>query len=363
MRLVVTGGGTGGHVFPALEVARTARDKKVHVAYFGSLRGQEVSACKLAEIPFVGFASEPVYSLKSLKGMKAMLALGLARTHAIKELRNLAPDVVFSTGGYSSAPVVSAAQALKIPIVVHEQNAVPGRTNAILGKKSFAVATTFRAAADRFPGCNVVRTGLPVRRELRLIAETARQQDLVPLALVVGGSQGAQSINEAALGAAQRMVRRAIHWLHLTGKTHFEDVFPSYEKLGLKDSYQVKPYLDASEMGAAYARATVVVSRAGAATLSELAAFRIPSVATPYPHAYADHQSANAHEFAEMGAAMVIPQSDLNPASLERGLAFWLDETDRREQAAKALELWDCPDASERIFELIQLASDSRRTK
>lgn len=363
MRLIVTGGGTGGHVFPALEVAKMARDRKVHVAYYGSLRGQEVGACKSADLPFVGFPSEPVYSLKTVRGLKAMLALAKSRSLALRAMRDLAPDVVFSTGGYSSAPVVSAAQALRIPFVIHEQNAVPGRSNAMLAPKAFAVATTFHRAEEHFKGCNVVRTGLPVRRELRQLAEEARSADLMPLVLAVGGSQGAQALNEATLGAAQRMVGRAVHWLHVTGKSHFEDVFPSFEKLGLKDSYDVKPFLEGAEMGKAYARASVVVARSGAATLSELAAFRLPCVTVPYPHAYANHQFHNAQEFAEIGAAKLLEQHELHPASLERALIEWLDHAEAREKAAAALREWDAPDAAERIFEWIQMAADSRKPK
>jgi UDP-N-acetylglucosamine--N-acetylmuramyl-(pentapeptide) pyrophosphoryl-undecaprenol N-acetylglucosamine transferase len=363
VRLIVTGGGTGGHVFPALELARTALDKSVYVAYFGSHRGQEGAVCKAHGIPFVGFPSEPIYSLRSLRGLKALVSLARARKLARRELQSIVPDVVFSTGGYSSAPVVSAAESLGIPVVIHEQNSVPGRTNKLLAQRSFAVATTFHSAAQHFSGCNVVRTGLPVRRELRRLAEAGREQDLMPLILAVGGSQGAQAINEAVLGAAQRMVKLALHWLHLTGKNHFQSVYPSFEKLGLKDSYDVKPFLDGDEMGMAYQRASLAVCRAGASTLAELAAFRLPSVTVPYPHAFADHQAHNAKEFEVMGATSIVRQDELHPSSLEDKLVEWLNSAEKREHASRALAEWDAPDASERIFELVQLAVSSNRLK
>jgi UDP-N-acetylglucosamine--N-acetylmuramyl-(pentapeptide) pyrophosphoryl-undecaprenol N-acetylglucosamine transferase len=360
--LIVTGGGTGGHVFPALEVARFARDRQVHVAYFGSFRGQEAAACRTADIPFVGFPSGPVYSVKTPKGWAALVQLARARQLAKRELRSIGPDCVFSTGGYSSAPVVSAAHALRIPVVIHEQNAVPGRTNLMLAKRAYAIATTFHAAAKHFEGLNVVRTGLPVRRELREIATTARSGHLIPFILVVGGSQGAMAINEAALGAAKRMVDRSVHWLHVTGPKNFQDCYPSYERLGLKDSYQMHGFLHGAEMGNAYASASLVVGRSGAATLSEIAAFRLPSVLTPYPHAYANHQAHNAMEFAEMGAARIVEQSNLHPAELESNIANWLDNLEAQDLAAKALEDWDLPNADQRIFELIQFGADQKRS-
>lgn len=359
MRLIVTGGGTGGHVFPALEIARHARDRKVEVAYFGSNRGMEASACRSESIPFTGFPSEPVYSYKSLAGLKALLRLASARRKAMAALREAKADVVFGTGGYSAAPVLSAARALKIPYVLHEQNSVPGRTIRMTAHEAYAVATTFYAAAARLEGANVVRTGLPVRRELRAAADSKRP-DLIPLVLVVGGSQGARAVNEAALGAAKRMVDRTLHWLHVTGKAHFEDLFHSFERHGLKDSYQVRAFLEGTEMAEAYSSASLVVGRAGAATLCELAAFRLPAVVCPYPHAHAAHQLHNAEEFAQLGMAATVPQDDMHPARLEREISAWLDDPDRAARARSALAEWDMPDAADRIFELIQFAYDSR---
>lgn len=360
MRLIVTGGGTGGHVFPALEVARYADERKVEVAYFGSHRGQEALACRNAQIRFAGFPSEPIYNPRSLKGLRALVQMARARSMAIRALIDAKADVVFATGGYSSAPVVSASKRLGIPYVLHEQNAVPGRTISLTAKDAYAVATTFDSASKAFPGCNVIRTGLPVRRELRFLAESKRPE-LIPLVLVVGGSQGAQAINEAALGAAKRMVDRTLNWIHVSGRTNFEDVFNSYERLGLKDNYQVRAYLEADDMALAYAKSSLAVARAGAATLSELAAFRLPSVVCPYPSAHANHQYFNAKEFEEIGATRLVEQSSFTPAELERHLGTWIDEPDHSASAAKALAAWDRPDAVERIFELIQFANDSSK--
>lgn len=353
MRIVVTGGGTGGHVYPALEVARLAVSQGHEVEYWGSVRGQEVGACKKHSLRFVGFRSEPVYSAKTPRGWKAIAKLGLATIEAHRRLGRKKPDAILSTGGYSSAPVIRAAILRGIPFVVHEQNAAPGRANLMTAKKATVVATTFHAAGAYFEGCRVVRTGLPLRAELRALARPDRLFDAEPLnILVVGGSQGAAALNEAALAVAARMTR-PLKWLHVTGPKHFETVFPTYEKLGLGGTYRMKAFLEGAEMGEAYGEAAVVVGRSGAGTLSELAAFGLPSVLVPYPHAYANHQMLNAKEFEELGGAVCIPQAEMSAARLESALASWVDAQGARESARAALRAWDVPDAATRILELV----------
>lgn len=359
MRLIVTGGGTGGHVFPALEVARRAKEEGWEVLYLGSLRGQEKRSCERAAIPFHGFPSEPIYSLKKPKGWKAAMNLGRATILARGAIKKAKPHAMFSTGGYSSAPIIAAAKGLKVPLVIHEQNAVPGRTNLMAAKRAAYVATTFHSAESQFPEARVVRTGLPVREELREIANAHRKLlDASPFCIfVVGGSQGAAALNEAALATATRMTERDLRWIHVTGKSHFEKIFPTYEKLGIAPIYEVKSFLEGAAMGEAYAQASLVVARSGAGTLSELAAFGLPSVLVPYPSAYANHQYYNAVEFEEMGAAVIVPQDVLHPSKLQEALSGWIDDPLRQERARHALEEWDCPDAAKRILDLVSKAA------
>lgn len=361
MKVIVTGGGTGGHVFPALELGLKARDEGHSVAFFGSFRGQEGAASQKAALPFKGFPAAPLWSLRTFKGWKGLAGLLRARIMAKGTLRRTEPDVIFSAGGYSSAPVVSAAQALGIPVVMLVLDTVPGRSNRLFARKSVAIASVFYSTSKNLEGSRVVRTGLPIRRELRAIASGPRERELLPLVFVFGGSQGAQAINEAALGAAARMHEEALHWLHVAGKGNFESVFGSFEKLGLKDTYEVKSFLDAEEMGRTYTRATVAVSRGGAGTLAELAAFRLPTVAIPLPIAHANHQLHNVREFAEMAAASLLVQSELHPATLEREIRDWIDDVPRRERAEKALAEWDAPNAVEDIWQLIREAGEGAR--
>jgi UDP-N-acetylglucosamine--N-acetylmuramyl-(pentapeptide) pyrophosphoryl-undecaprenol N-acetylglucosamine transferase len=279
----------------------------------------------------------------------------LART----ALKRAKPHAVFSTGGYSSAPVVMAARGLELPYVVHEQNSVPGRTNLMAAKGAAYVATTFHSAAEHFVGAKVARTGMPVRMELRDLA-TARPLpiDASPLRIVVtGGSQGAAALNEAAIATAARMTEMDLRWVHVTGKSHFETIFPTYEKLGISGIYEMKSFLEGAAMGEALAEASLVIGRSGAGTLSELAAFRIPSVLVPYPAAFANHQLHNAEEFVEMGAAVIVTQDVLHPSKLQEALTTWVNDPAARERAQHALEEWDCPDAAARILDLLGKAA------
>lgn len=340
---MVTGGGTGGHVFPAIEVARTLQDLGESVSYLGSLRGQESAACERFGIRFQGFASEPLYSLRTVRGLKAAIRLLRAQVAATRYLRVDPPRMVFSTGGYASAPVVAAARKLGIPYVLHEQNSVAGRTNRMLSRQAVAVATVFHATAEHFPGAKVIRMGMPVRREIRLAASEMVDP---PLVLVMGGSQGATALNEAAMKAAQGS---GLRWLHITGPTHVDSV----RRAAPSVDYEVKAFLQVDEMAEALAQCSVAFCRSGAGTIAELAARRIPSVLVPYPHAFGDHQRFNAKEIASLGGATVLEQSALSPESVQTAIRFWL-EGENRTKAIDALADWDVPDATERLVSLIR---------
>ena len=363
MRIVVTGGGTGGHVFPALETALGARDQGWDVSYFGSHRGQEGGVCEKANLDFKGFPSQPIYKIYTPAGLKAVLQLLKASKLARKALDDLRPHAVFSTGGYSSAPVVQAAKRLGIPFVIHEQNSVPGRTNKMMSQHAFRVCTVFFAAVNHFPNGKVVRTGLPVRSELRqegqgrLSLDGAWIPDAKPTILVMGGSQGSAALNDVAFSTALRMTRDPMQWIHLTGTKHFEAAMKSKDNLGVKGDYDVRAFLDATQMGEVLFASTLAVCRSGAGTLSELAAFRKPSVLIPYPHAHAQHQLHNAKEFEAMGAAEVIEQSNLHADGLEGRILSWLHDKDRMAHAQKALSEWDILDSVPRILSVLQEAA------
>lgn len=361
---MITGGGTGGHIYPALEVGRLCAERGWQLVYFGSNRGQEGKICEARGIAFKGFPSEPVFSLRTPRGMKAMFNLLRASGMAKKSLQQLKPQAVFSTGGYSSAPVIRAARSLGIPYVLHEANSIPGRSIKMFAEQAKAVAITFKRSEKEFPGCRVVRTGMPVRKELRNMAAAPPtthhpQSTNHPVAFVFGGSQGAKFLNENIPGVAKLMADDSIDWLHSTGPAHIEGVKREVQALQLKH-YTCEPYLQGLAMGQAYQYATVVISRSGG-SLAELAVFGLPSVLVPLPSAAANHQYHNAKEFADMGAAVVQTEDQFEPNRFAASVREWIASPERREKAKVALKSWDIPDATERIVALVEEAAGGPR--
>lgn len=362
MRLIVTGGGTGGHIYPALEVALAAREQGADVEYLGSRRGQEKSICAKANLPIRTYGSEPVYRLHTIRGLKSLLNLLKSSGEAKRDLEKIRPDVIFATGGYSAAPVLNAARKLGIPVVLHEQNSVPGRTILLAARSAKTVCTVFHASAQHFPNGKVQRTGMPIRKAMRESAQGRLLLDAgavkaAPLVLVMGGSQGSAALNDHALGTALRMASTEVQWLHLTGLSHFESTMNSLQKMGIRSDYSIKAYVEGDEMASAMFNASVALCRSGAGTMAELAAFRKPSVLVPYPAAFNDHQRVNAEEFANLGAAEIIAQKDLDPARIESRILSWLNDADRVEAAQKALAEWDVPDAVPQILGMIKSAA------
>lgn len=362
MKVVVTGGGTGGHVYPALEMARQAAHQGWEVRYLGSLRGQEGRACERAKLPFQGFPSEPLWSLKRVRGWRSLMRLMRASTMVRAHFRQHRPDAVFSTGGYAAAPVIAAAAREGVPFVLHEQNVVPGRSNVLFSKRSHCVTTVFRSAQGAFPGARVERTGMPIRREFREDGQGSflfRHQDPGdrPLLLVMGGSQGAEALNDACLATAVRMTRTRARWLHIAGPALFDGMIHTKQKMAVDGDYEIRAFLEADEMAAAMFACSIAICRSGAGTMAELAAMRRPAVLVPYPHAFGDHQAANAKEFEAMGAASVLAQQELAPGALEARILLWLDDAERLSTARAALAEWDVPDAADRILTLLREAA------
>ena len=292
--------------------------------------------------------------MKTPRGIKAAINLYRASGMARKALEQNRPDVVFSTGGYSSAPVVRAAKSLGIPYVLHEANSIPGRSIRMFAEGAKAVAVTFKRSEKEFPNCRVVRTGMPVRKELRDLAAKPRPTTENPVAFVFGGSQGSGFLNDQMPGIAKLMADDSIDWLHSTGPTHIDPVKREVKALGL-EHYTCEPYLQGPAMGQAYQYATVVICRSGG-SLAELAVFGLPSVLVPLPNAAGNHQYHNAKEFADMGAAVVQTEDQFEPNRFAASIREWLASPDRRDAAREALNKWDIPDATERIVALIDEA-------
>jgi UDP-N-acetylglucosamine--N-acetylmuramyl-(pentapeptide) pyrophosphoryl-undecaprenol N-acetylglucosamine transferase len=314
--VLVMAGGTGGHVFPGLAVAKVLRDRGWTVHWLGNPVGMEA-----ALVPKHGFVLEPV-EFGGLRGKglstKLMLPIRLARAcwQAAGVLRRVQPHVVLGLGGYITFPGGLMARLMGRPLVLHEQNSVAGMANRILSKIAVAVLSAFPRV---LPSAQWV--GNPVRTEIAQLLEPAtryanRQGRL--RVLVVGGSLGAQALNQIlpqALAQMPQEMRPVV--VHQTGKGHAAEVATAYREAGVADA-QVSDFID--DMANAYAQADLVLCRAGAMTVSELAAAGVASLMVPYPYAVDDHQTSNAKFLSDSGAGWLLPQRDLDPQRLAQQL-------------------------------------------
>lgn len=350
-RVVISAGGTGGHVFPALALADhlTQLQPSGELLFVGSRGGLEQQL-----VPARGYRLA-LLRVAKLRGMglsgrlRAVGSLPLATAQAVALLRRFAPRVVVGLGGYASAPVVLAAMVVRCPVVLLEQNAIPGTTNRLLARLATAVVIAFRRAARYLPADRTLLLGNPVRPEL--LAEVGERLPWPPTLLVLGGSQGARAVNQLVTEAAPRLVQRVaglrIH--HQTGPADAAWVEQRYRDAGIEA--RVEPFIE--QMGPAYREATLVVGRSGATTLAELCVAGLPALLIPYPYAADDHQAANAAELVEAGGAVMCRQASLDPERLAGVLGDLLSDRERLGQMAQAMRASAHPEAGRAIAALL----------
>ncbi len=354
MRLLIAGGGTGGHLYPGVAVAQEllARPGGHRVLFAGSTRGLEARV-----LPRLGLAFRPVRAAGLLGRGPAgilrslgLLAVGFA--DAARILRSFRPDVCLGVGGYVSFPVVALAALRGVPTAVQEQNAVPGLANRILCRRVRRVYAGMPAAARHLPAHRTRVTGNPVREAFhRVPPYRPPEPGQRPRLLVVGGSQGARSLNETVPLAVERM-GTPVQVLHQAGSRAAEAVKARY---GHRGGVEVQAYLE--DMAAAYAWAHLVVARAGALTVAELAAAGRPAVLVPYPHAAGRHQEHNARAAEAQGAALCVTEPELTAGRLAGLLDDLLADRERLARMARAARGSARPEAARAIVDdLIELA-------
>ncbi len=349
---LVMAGGTGGHIFPALAVAEVLRERGWHVVWLGNAEAMESRLVPPRGFEFVSLGFGALRGKGMGRKLKLPFSLAVAIARALRLLGEVRPGVVLGMGGYVSFPGAVAARLRGIPLVVHEQNAVAGLANRVLARLADAVLTGFPGT---LPGGRWV--GNPVRREFTTVpppeVRFAGRQGPLRL-LVVGGSLGAKALNEAVPAAlAQLAPHERPVVTHQSGSAHFAALEQAYAHHGVEG--RLLPFIE--DMGAALAEADLVVSRAGAMTVAELAAVGVGALLVPFPHAVDDHQTANARFLVDGGAAQLLPQSGLTP----EGLAELLQGFDRERcrQMALAARALARPEATEALAdELERLAKD-----
>ncbi len=356
MRMVIAGGGTGGHIFPGLAVAEELkrRDPEGEVMFIGTERGIEARVIPREGFPIQFIRAEGVLG-RSLAGkLSAMLGVGLSVFGAREILRNVRPDIVLGTGGYVSVPPVVAAWSMAIPTLIMEQNLMPGLANRFLGRLASGVAITYHDSAGFFRRDRTRLTGNPVRQAilkgrrdaaLRLF-ELAEGRFTV---FIMGGSLGARSINAAIAGALGTLadLKDDIQFLHQSGEADYNMVRSAYRQFGFKA--MVAPFI--YKMAEAYAVADLVVARAGASTLAELTALGKPSVLVPYPHA-SGHQELNAKKLLEAEACRVIWDSRLDGPSLGAVIREIASSEEARAEMVRNAKSLGRPDAAARVVDM-----------
>lgn len=363
MRVLIAAGGTGGHIYPGIAVAKEImrRAAKSEVRFVGTARGLEkrlvpeagfeLSLIESAGLKNVGLAGK-------LRGVWLLPKSFLAARRLIKEFR---PDVVVGAGGYVSGPVLLMASLMKVPTLVMDSNALPGFTNRVLARFVDKAAVTFEAALPYFRGKGIV-TGNPVRREFFDIPPKTRDAARFSV-LIFGGSQGARGINLAMVAALPHLASHqdALSITHQTGEADYETVQRGYAEAGWKDA-DVRRYI--TDMMSEFGRADLIISRAGATTCAEVAAAGKAAMMIPLPTAADDHQRKNAEALEAGGAARMILQKDLTGELLAREIIALLKEPERvtrMEAASRKLARGDAAAATVDLIEDLVASSQHKR--
>ncbi|MBM3811084.1 MAG: undecaprenyldiphospho-muramoylpentapeptide beta-N-acetylglucosaminyltransferase [Acidimicrobiia bacterium] len=362
---VMAAGGTGGHIIPALAVANLLRTRGHRVLFVGTREGMEARLAQGAGYEMEWVEIGGLQRVGFRRAVRTFRQLPVAVVRLWRRLRQLRPGAVFSTGGFVAGPVIAAAWLAGIPVVAMEPNAMPGLTHRMAGRMCRRVLLGSAAAARFFPAGRSEVTGIPVREEFFAAPPASTGPQL--RVLITGGSQGSRTLNQAFQQSWPqfRQPGSPVQFLHQSGKTAAEDLGREFALTGL--SGQVTPFID--DMAAAFAAADLVVCRAGASTVAELAASGRPSILVPFPFATDDHQRHNAEAMERAGAARVVADRDLDGRRLHQEITALAADPVRRLRMAEAARALGRPEAARRaagILEeqagktVVDLAAESR---
>ncbi len=352
MRLLIGGGGTGGHLFPAIAVAREwlSRVPEGEVLLVGARRPLDIRILEESGLPHRLIFAGGLKGVSLWQKLRSLLRLGWGGLQALAIFRAFYPDVVLGTGGYASTPVVIASWLFRRPIVLMEPNACPGAANRFLSRMASRIALGLPGGEEYFPPGKPLFTGNPIRREIERLAETNPPgQDAFTL-LILGGSQGARAINEAVLQAlpSWSKAQPPPRIIHITGEDDLGRLKEAYAKWGIEA--EVSSFI--RDMANTYRRAHLVLARGGALTVSELAAAGCPAILVPLPSKAGFHQFMNASYLSQGGAAFLIPQKELQGRLAETVLSLGSDPA-RLQEMARASRSLSKPGASQHIVDLL----------
>jgi UDP-N-acetylglucosamine--N-acetylmuramyl-(pentapeptide) pyrophosphoryl-undecaprenol N-acetylglucosamine transferase len=358
-KVIISGGGTGGHIFPALSIANEikSRNPDCEILFVGALGRMEMekvpaAGYKIVGLPVMGFPRKP-----SLKIFRFFVSLFKSASMARNIVKDFKPQIAIGVGGYASGPLLRAAAKMGIPALIQEQNSYAGVTNKILGKKVDKICVAYSNMERYFPEGKIIMTGNPVRenltRKLDSRTEAAKFFNLNEndkVILIIGGSLGARSINTAVINNFKEIEKSGVQLIWQTGAIYYEDILKNYG--GSKpENLHINKFI--SRMDLAYSIANAVISRAGAGTISELCLVGKPSVLIPSPNVSEDHQTKNAMALVEKEAALIVKDNELNEKLFP--LAFDLvNDSEKCEKLSEKIKLLAKPDATKTIVNEVE---------
>ena len=371
MKIIITGGGTGGHFYPLLSVCeaiqKIAEEEKIaslKIVYMAD-DPYDRNALLRYRLEYKKIYAGKIRNYFSLRNFTDVIKTISGIFKALWAIYLDYPDVIYSKGGYSSFPVVFAAKVLNIPLVIHESDSVPGKVNLWSSKFAKRIAISFKESAVYFSGKPIALTGNPVRKEFFILASERGKQffgleEGVPVVLVIGGSQGAQVINQTIIQGLTELVKD-YQIIHQTGKANFEEIFSiskiTLEKSPFANRYRPFAFFYELQKRMCYGAADIAVSRAGSGSIFELAASGLPSILIPLKNSAQDHQKENAYGYALSGASDVIEEGNLSPHVLKSEIDLLAKNQPRRESMKIAAKAFARPDAAEKIArEIIAVA-------
>jgi UDP-N-acetylglucosamine--N-acetylmuramyl-(pentapeptide) pyrophosphoryl-undecaprenol N-acetylglucosamine transferase len=351
---VMAGGGTGGHVVPALAVARELRARGHHCVFVGVKRGMEAKLVPAENFQIEWIETGALNRVGWKQAVATLAGLPGSVAQAAKILRRVHPQAIFSMGGYVAAPVLLAAKRRRIPIAMMEPNAVPGFTHRRLARFAAKAMVSFEETARWFPRGICEVTGLPIRKEFFSVA--AKPLSAPATVLITGGSQGSRTLNRAAAESWALWPKGTVRLIHQTGARMFEDLAPRFRESGMDG--EISAFI--GDMPHAFAQADLVVSRSGMGAVSELAAAGKPSILVPFPGASDDHQLHNALAMQKAGAARLIEDKEMNGQRLVEEVSRLIADRAVLEKMSKAAKAFSKSGAAERAADILEGLASTR---
>jgi UDP-N-acetylglucosamine--N-acetylmuramyl-(pentapeptide) pyrophosphoryl-undecaprenol N-acetylglucosamine transferase len=357
-RIIISGGGTGGHIFPAISIANALRriDAETKILFVGAVGRIEMEKVPEAGYRIIGLPVEGLQRRLTLKNLSVIFSLMKSLKMARKIIEEFQPDVAVGVGGYASGPVLRQAGRMGIPTVIQEQNSHAGVTNKLLARKAAAICVAYDGMEKYFPADKIIKTGNPVRENLDNLGSIKNEASLFfklsqerPVILILGGSLGAASINNSLSDAISRLGNSACVWLWQTGKYYYENIRERVSQSGF-GNIAVHGFI--TRMDYAYAVADIIVSRAGAGTISELCLAGKPVILVPSPNVAEDHQTRNAKALSDREAAILIPDHIARISLADEAITLVRDEN-RRKRLSENISRLAERDADKRIAEVV----------